>query len=127
VATDVVIVSGVRTPIGTAYKGSLTGVDAFELARTAIAAAVDRSGVDPSLIEDVGFGESMQGGGNVGRHAAIAAGLTNLPGVATQRWCASGMAGTQWIAANIAAGMIDCGLGGGVESMSTAPSGSKPG
>ena len=61
------------------------------------------------------------------RHAAIAAGLTNLPGVATQRWCASGMAGTQWIAANIAAGMIDCGIGGGAESMSTAPAGSKPG
>lgn len=126
-ATDVVIVSAVRTPIGTAYKGSLTGVDAFELARTAIAAAVERSGVDAADIDDMGFGESMQGGGNVGRHAAIAAGLTNLPGVATQRWCASGMAGTQWVAANIAAGMMDVGLGGGVESMSTAPSGSKPG
>ena len=126
-ATDVVIVSAVRTPIATAYKGSLIGVDAYELARTAISAAVERSGVDPAKIEDIGFGESMQGGGNLGRHAAIAAGLTNLPGVATQRWCASGMAGTQWIAANIAAGMIDCGLGGGAESMSTAPAGSKPG
>jgi acetyl-CoA C-acetyltransferase len=126
-ATDVVIVSAVRTPIATAYKGSLIGVDAYELARVAISAAVERSGVDPSKIEDIGFGESMQGGGNLGRHAAIAAGLTNLPGVATQRWCASGMAGTQWIAANIAAGMIDCGIGGGAESMSTAPAGSKPG
>jgi acetyl-CoA C-acetyltransferase len=126
-ATDVVIVSAVRTPIATAYKGSLIGVDAYELARVAISAAVERSGVDPSKIEDIGCGESMQGGGNLGRHAAIAAGLTNLPGVATQRWCASGMAGTQWIAANIAAGMIDCGIGGGAESMSTAPAGSKPG
>jgi acetyl-CoA C-acetyltransferase len=126
-ATDVVIVSAVRTPIATAYKGSLIGVDAYELARVAISAAVERSGVDPAKIEDIGFGESMQGGGNLGRHAAIAAGLTNLPGVATQRWCASGMAGTQWIAANIAAGMIDCGIGGGAESMSTAPAGSKPG
>jgi len=125
--TDVVIVSAVRTPIATAYKGSLIGVDAYELARVAIAAAVERSGIDPMKIEDIGFGESMQGGGNLGRHAAIAAGLTNLPSVATQRWCASGMAGTQWIAANIAAGMIDCGLGGGAESMSTAPAGSKPG
>jgi acetyl-CoA C-acetyltransferase len=126
-ATDVVIVSAVRTPIATAYKGSLIGVDAYELARVAISAAVERSGVDPSKIEDIGFGESMQGGGNLGRYAAISAGLTNLPGVATQRWCASGMAGTQWIAANIAAGMIDCGIGGGAESMSTAPAGSKPG
>lgn len=125
--TDVVIVSGARTPIGTAYKGSLTGVDAFQLAEVAIGAAVERSGVDPELIEDMGFGESMQGGGNIGRNVAVRLGLTGIPGVATQRWCASGMAGVQWIAANIAAGMIDCGLAGGTESMSTAPSSSKPG
>ena len=126
-STDVVIVSAARTPIATAYKGSLVGVDAFAIAEVAMAAALERSGIPAAEIEDIGFGESMQGGGNLGRHAAIAAGLTNLPGVATQRWCASGMAGTQWIAANIAAGMIDCGIGGGAESMSTAPAGSKPG
>ena len=124
--TDVVIVSAVRTPIATAYKGSLVGVDALALAQTVITAAVDRSGIAPGDIEDMGFGESMQGGGNIGRHAAILAGLDDLPGVAIQRWCASGMAGMQWIAANIAAGMIDVGLAGGVESMSTAPAGSKP-
>ena len=126
-STDVVIVSAARTPIATAYKGSLVGVDAFAIAEVSMAAALERSGIPAAEIEDIGFGESMQGGGNLGRHAAIAAGLTNLPGVATQRWCASGMAGTQWIAANIAAGMIDCGIGGGAESMSTAPAGSKPG
>ncbi|MFZ4519039.1 MAG: thiolase family protein [Microthrixaceae bacterium] len=126
-ATDVVIVSAVRTPIATAYKGSLVGVDAFTLAQVAIGAAVERSGVPTELIEDIGFGESMQGGGNVGRYAANELGLLNLPGVATQRWCASGMAGTQWIAAAIASGMIDAGIGGGVESMSTAPGTSKPG
>jgi acetyl-CoA acetyltransferase family protein len=125
--TDVVIVSAARTPIGTAYKGSLVGVDAFTLAQVAIGAAVERSGVPTGLIEDIGFGESMQGGGNIGRYAANELGLANLPGVATQRWCASGMAGTQWIAAAIAAGMIDAGIGGGVESMSTAPGTSKPG
>jgi acetyl-CoA C-acetyltransferase len=126
-STDVVIVSGVRTPIATAYKGSLTGVDAFRLAEIVIGEAVARSGVDPADIEDMGFGESFQGGGNIGRNAAIRAGLDAVPGVATQRWCASGMAGVQWIAANITAGMIDAGLVGGVESMSTAPSGTKPG
>lgn len=124
--TDVIIASAVRTPIATAYKGSLTGVDAFALAEVAIGAAVERAGIPAADIEDMGFGESFQGGGNVGRNAAIRLGLTNLPGVATQRWCASGMAGVQWIAANISAGMIDVGLGGGIESMSTAPSGSKP-
>ncbi|MFN8052057.1 MAG: thiolase family protein [Acidimicrobiales bacterium] len=126
-STDVVIVSGVRTPIATAYKGSLGGVDAFALAEIVIKAAVERSGIPAFDFEDMGFGESFQGGGNIGRNAAIRAGLDNLPGVATQRWCASGMAGVQWVAANIAAGMIDVGLAGGTESMSTAPSGSKPG
>jgi acetyl-CoA acetyltransferase family protein len=121
-STEVVIISGVRTPIATAYKGSLTGVDAFQLAEIAIGAAVERSGVAPEAFEDMGFGESFQGGGNIGRNAAVRLGLTGMPGVATQRWCASGMAGVQWVAANIAAGMIDAGIAGGVESMSTAPS-----
>ncbi len=125
--TDVVIVSGARTPIATAYKGSLTGIDAWGLSEVAMAAAVERSGIPVDKFEDIGWGESMQGGGNVGRYAANQIGLTNVPGVATQRWCASGMAGTQWVAANIAAGMIDVGIGGGVESMSTAPATSKAG
>ena len=58
---DVVIVSAARTPIGTAYKGSLVGVDAYRLAEIAMGAAVERSGVDPSAIEDCAMGESMQG------------------------------------------------------------------
>jgi acetyl-CoA acetyltransferase family protein len=127
VPTDVVIVSAARTPIATAYKGALLGVDAFQLAEVAVGAAVARSGIPADQIEDMGFGESFQGGGNIGRNVAVRLGLTGVPSVATQRWCASGMAGTQWVAANIAAGMIDVGLGGGAESMSTAPSSSKPG
>ncbi len=125
--TDVVIVSAARTPIATAYKGSLIGVDAFTLAELAMGAALERSGVDPHLVDDIGFGESMQGGGNIGRNVAVRLGMNDVPGVAMQRWCASGMAGVQWIAANIAAGIIDCGIGGGTESMSTAPATTKPG
>lgn len=126
-ATDVVIVSAVRTPIATSYKGSLVGVDAFKLAEVVIDAAIERSGIPVNDIEDIGFGESFQGGGNVGRNALVRLGHNGIPGVATQRWCASAMAGVQWTAANISAGMIDVGLGGGVESMSTAPSSTKPG
>ncbi|CAN5657419.1 thiolase family protein [soil metagenome] len=126
-SSDVVIVSTARTPIATAYKGSLVGVDAFTLAEVAMGAAVARSGIAADQFEDIGFGESMQGGGNIGRNVAVRLGLTGAAGVAMQRWCASGMAGTQWIAANIASRMIDVGIGGGTESMSTAPSGSKPG
>lgn len=125
--TDVVIVSAARTPIGTAYKGSLVGVDAFELAEVAIGAAVERSGIPATEIEDMGVGESMQGGGNVGRNVAVRLGMTGVSNLATQRWCASGMGAVQWVAANIAAGMIDVGVGGGTESMSTAPGTSKPG
>ena len=125
--TDVVIVSVARTPIATAYKGSLTGVDAFSLAETAIGAAIERSGIPADQIEDMGIGESMQGGGNIGRNVAVRLGLTGVSSLATQRWCASGMGATQWVAANIAAGMIDVGVGGGTESMSTAPATSKPG
>lgn len=125
--TDVLIASAVRTPIATAYKGSLGGVDAFTLAELVIGAAIERSGVPAADLEDMAVGESYQGGGNVGRNAAVRLGLDNLPSVATQRWCASGMAGVQWTAASIAAGMIDVGVGGGVESMSTAPIGTKPG
>lgn len=125
--TDAVIVSAARTPIATAYKGSLTGVDAYTLAGIAIGAAVERSGIPAAEIEDMGFGESMQGGGNGARHAAIVQGLSSVPAATTQRWCASGMAGVQWVAANIMSGMIDVGLGGGAESMSTAPATSKPG
>ncbi len=125
--TDVVIVSGARTPIATAYKGSLIGLDAFSLAEVAIGEAVKRSGIPADQFEDMAIGESMQGGGSIGRNAAVRLGLTNLPSVAMQRWCASGMASVQWIAANIAAGMIQVGIGGGTESMSTAPGTSKPG
>jgi acetyl-CoA C-acetyltransferase len=126
-ASDVVIVSTARTPIGTAYKGSLLGVDAFALAEVAVGAAVERSGIPVGEIDDMGIGESMQGGGNIGRNVAVRLGMTGVPGLATQRWCASGMGATQWVAANIAAGMIDVGVGGGTESMSTAPATSKPG
>ena len=125
--SDVVIVSATRTPIATAYKGSLGGVDAFTLAELAISAAIERSCIPISEIQDMGIGESYQGGGNIGRNVAVRLGMNQVPAVATQRWCASAMAGTQWIAANIAAGMIDVGVGGGTESMSTAPGVSRPG
>jgi len=125
--TDVLIVSTARTPIATAYKGTLAGVDAFALAEIAVGEAVKRSGIPADQFDDMGLGESMQGGGNIGRNIAVRLGLTNVPAVATQRWCASGMSATQWVAANIAAGMIDAGIGGGTESMSTAPATSKPG
>ena len=74
--TDVVIVSAVRTPIATAYKGSLDRGRRLDASpRSPSAPPSERSGVPAELIEDIGFGESMQGGGNVGRYAANQLGM----------------------------------------------------
>jgi acetyl-CoA acetyltransferase len=89
---DAVVVSAARTAIGTAFKGTLVDVDAFELGTRAVAEAVGRAGVDPQLIDDVVLGESLYGGGDIARCAAIEAGLDRVAGVAHNRHCASGLA-----------------------------------
>ena len=81
--TDVVIASAARTPIATAYKGSLVGVDAFALAEVAIGAAVERAGIPASEIEDMGIGESMQGGGNIGRNVAVRLGMNQMSSISS--------------------------------------------
>jgi acetyl-CoA acetyltransferase len=118
---EALIVSGARTPIGTAYKGPLAGVDALELGTQAVAESVRRSGVAPELVDDVVMGESLYGGGDIGRYAAIEAGLVNAPGIAHNRHCASGLAAVQSAAASIIAGMDRVVVAGGVQSSSTAP------
>ena len=118
---EAVIVAGARTAIGTAYKGSLVDVDALELATSAVAEAVGRSGLAPELVDDVVMGESLYGGGDIARYAAIEAGLVNAPGVAHNRHCASGLATVQSAAASIMAGMDRVVVAGGVQSSSTAP------
>src|SRR5258707_11447220 len=89
---EAVIVSGARTAIGTAHKGSLVDVDALELGTKAVAEAVRRSGIAPELVDDVVMGESLYGGGGIARYAAIEAGLRKAPVVAHNRHCASGPA-----------------------------------
>jgi acetyl-CoA acetyltransferase family protein len=116
-----VIVSTARTPIATAFKGSLVDVDAFQLGTTVVAEAVRRAGIDPELVDDVVLGESLYGGGDVARYAAIEAGLVNAPGVAHNRHCASGLAAVQTAAASIMAGMDRVVIAGGAHSASTSP------
>ncbi|MBF4996445.1 thiolase family protein [Nocardia sp. BSTN01] len=118
---EAVIISGARTAIGTAYKGSLTETDAFTLGTVAVAAAVRRAGVEPELVDDVILGESLYGGGAIGRYVAIEAGLVNAPGIAHNRHCASGLSTLQSAAASIIAGMDRIVVAGGVQSSSTAP------
>jgi acetyl-CoA C-acetyltransferase len=118
---EAVIVSTARTPIGTAFKGSLIDVDAFELGTHVVAEAVRRAGIDPMLIDDVVLGESLYGGGDIARYSAIEAGLVHAPGVAHNRHCASSLAAVQSAAASIRAGMDRAMVAGGAYSQSTSP------
>jgi acetyl-CoA acetyltransferase family protein len=121
-ARDAVIVSACRTPIADAYKGSLAGIDPRELAKIVITQALDRSGVPADDVNDVVLGEVLQGGGCIARFAAIDAGLPDdTPGLALNRQCASGLTAVTTAAANIAAGMDDVVIAGGVESMTQMP------
>ena len=118
---DAVIVSGARTAIGTARKGTLLDVSAFDLAKYAAGEALKRSGIPGSDVDDMQMGESLQGGGDIARYAAIELGLIEVPGVALNRHCASGMASVQGAAASIMAGMDRAVIAGGAESISTSP------
>jgi acetyl-CoA C-acetyltransferase len=118
---DAVIVAAARTPIGTARKGSLAGFTAFELGRLAVEEAVKRSGIPTEDLDDVVLGEVLQGGGDIARYVAVELGLIEVPGMAHNRHCASGMAAVQTAAANIRAGMDRVVVAGGTESISQAP------
>jgi 3-oxoadipyl-CoA thiolase len=119
-----VVLSGVRTPVGR-YGGALSGIRPDDLAALAIAAAVERSGVEPADIEDVYFGCANQAGEdnrNVARMAAVLAGLPeSVGGVTVNRLCASGLSAVVAACHAIAAGDGDLFVAGGVESMSRAP------
>jgi acetyl-CoA C-acetyltransferase len=118
---DAVIVAAARTPIGTARKGTLLDVSAFDLAKYAAGEALKRSGILGTEIDDMQMGEVLQGGGDIARYAAIELGLLEVPGVALNRHCASGMAAVQGAAASVIAGMDRAVIAGGAESMSTTP------
>ena len=118
------MISAVRTPVGR-YGGALSGVRPDDLAAVAIAAAVERAGVDPAGIEDVWFGCANQAGEdnrNVARMAALLAGLPeSVAGVTVNRLCASGLSAIAGACHAVAAGDGDLFVAGGVESMSRAP------
>ena len=116
---EAVLVSALRTPVGTAFKGTLRETSAFDLAHHVVKAAA--AGLDADLIDDVILGEGLNGGGVIARHAALTAGLTDVPGLAHNRHCAAGLAAVQGAAASIRAGMDELILAGGVSSASTAP------
>jgi acetyl-CoA acyltransferase len=116
---EAVIASALRTPIGTAMKGTLRDTTAYELADHVVGEAA--AGLDSVPVDDVILGEGLYGGGVVARHAALTAGLTTVPGLAQNRHCAAGQAAVQSAAASIRAGMDQLIIAGGVNSASTSP------
>ena len=119
-----VVLSAVRTPIGR-YGGALSSVRPDDLAGIAIAAAVERAGVDGGAIDDVYFGAANQAGEdnrNVARMGALLAGLPDsVAGVTLNRLCASGLSAVVSACHAVLAGDAEIAVAGGVESMSRAP------
>ena len=118
------IVAALRSPFGR-YGGALASVRPDDLAAAVIRALVERSGIDPALIEDVILGCANQAGEdnrNVARMAALVAGLPiEVAGLTVNRLCGSGLQAVNSAAHAIAVGDGDVFIAGGVESMSRAP------
>src|SRR6185312_3572583 len=115
------IIAAARTAIGTSRRGSLANTQAIELAKPVVAAAVDRSGLAPTDFDDLVLAESLQGGGDSARYIAVDLGLTDIPGMAVNRQCASSLTALAVGAGQIASGMSRAILAGGMESCSTSP------
>jgi acetyl-CoA acetyltransferase family protein len=118
---DAVIVSAARTAIGSARRGSLVELDAFDLGKFAVQEALKRSGIPVDDVDDIVLGEVLQGGGDIARYVAVELGMLDVPGLAHNRHCASSLAAVQTAAAGIMAGMDTVVIAGGTESLSRSP------
>ena len=120
-AREAVIASFARTPIGKAYRGAFNDTGA-PLAGAAIAAAVERAGIDSADVDDCIMGCAMPQGSsglNIGRSGALAAGLpVSVSGMTLDRQCSSGMMAIATAAKQIVADGMTTVVGGGVESIS---------
>jgi len=119
---EVVIVSAIRTPIGS-FGGALSSFSATQLGALAIKAAVEKAGLKPSDIQEVYMGNVLSA--NLGQapatQAAKFAGLPDLPATTINKVCASGTKAIMLAAQSIALGEIDIIVAGGMESMSNVP------
>jgi acetyl-CoA acetyltransferase family protein len=121
---EVVIVDAVRSPIGK-HNGALSGVRPDDLLAEVLKGLVERSRLDPGLIEDVYAGCGNQAGEDnrdVARMSALLAGFpVAVSGITVNRNCASGLEAVNLAAKSIIAGEADVFVGAGVECMSRAP------
>ncbi len=124
---ETVIVSAVRTPVGK-RNGGLSDQHAADLSALVLNELVERSGVDPSLIDDVVWGCVSQVGdqsSNIGRYAVLAAGWPeSIPGTTVNRACGSSQQALDFAVQAVMSGQQDVVVAGGVEVMSRVPLGS---
>jgi len=120
---EVVIVSAVRTPMGS-FGGALSSMSATQLGSTAIKGAVEKAGINPDEIDEVYMGNVLQA--NLGqapaRQAAMGAGLSpNIPCTTINKVCSSGMKSIMLAAQSIMCGDNNIVVAGGMENMSAVP------
>jgi len=121
---EVVIIDAIRTPVG-ALGGSLAKIRPDDLAAHILKSLIDRTDIDPAIVEEVYLGCANQAGEdnrNVARMATLLAGFPmETAAVTINRLCASGLTSINFAARAIALGEGDIFIAGGVESMSRAP------
>ena len=121
-----VIVDAVRSPLGR-RNGKLKDTHPVDLAAHSIQALVERTGIDPALVEDVIMGCVMQVGDqavNIGRNAALAAGFPEtVVGTSIDRQCGSSQQAAHFAAQGVIAGAYDVVIAAGVENMTRVPMG----
>lgn len=120
---SVVIVNGARTPIGK-FGGSFKSLATSDLGASAIKGALERSGVDPSQVEETIMGTSIQvmESGYSARLSSLKAGIpAEVPALAVNRQCSSGLEAINTAAQLILTGEIEIAVAGGTETMSAAP------
>ena len=120
---DAVIVSGARTPMGD-FGGAFKDCSAADLGAAAIGAALARANVAPDQVDEVFFGNVLQAeeSGYAGRLAALRAGIPQeVPAVAINRVCSSGLEAINIAAQLIRTGEVDIAVAGGTENMSQTP------
>ena len=120
---DVVIVSAVRTPIGS-FLGSLSNISAVDLGAIAISGALNKINLSPKSVDEVIFGNVVQAGlGQApARQSAIKAGIpSSVPSTTINKVCSSGMKSVMLAAQSISLGINDIVVAGGMENMSQTP------
>ncbi|MCX4426849.1 thiolase family protein [Streptomyces mirabilis] len=124
---EAVIVEAVRTAVGK-RDGGLSGMHAADLSAVVLAALVERTGIDPEVVDDVIWGCVSQVGdqsSNIGRYAVLAAGWPeSVPGTTVNRACGSSQQALDFAAQAVMSGQQDVVVAGGVEVMSRVPLGS---